>query len=637
MIGHKINFNFLPPQGYGKATILLRMLKLPEAPVTMLVTTRCNINCDHCYAPKPRPPLELKTDLIKSAADELEGLEKLYFSGGEPSLHSRFMDLVHHNASRVKRLYIDTNGTFLSADLAGAVSQLNEFPKNTTLILSLDNNHALALARTGRSLEQIYRTLREACGQTGLGLEFNVRRPFSSALHEELQTVLPSEPCPSGAAIHINSILAQGSALSLPPSMTREVTLRDFIDHTTEIQSIGLFINPQGQIISGEHATFLENPPVFTVWGDLHQSTLSEILWQRLIEGVISNGADRISEEQALNEIADLSLPISWEVDQAQLQKLFSALPEEEKTKLLQPLVAAYGQSFLEEEWIIREYERFAIKEFPFSFEQGKLGIKGKLGITYYSRAGRFGAGTPLDSLKMALGITFRQAEETFGPESANKHFLGPLLSYLEENLSQAKNPLQVKFCVLEIRKKLGEKISAKEENAIVRLVDPKIIEETFQSLNQTSREEVLLPFVQDYAQKLLETDSPANHYKDFSMDEIEVRWSGNKLIIQSFRHGGWGCVNKLDGLRIVLDNAFKTIENRLGEKALAFFLQTLLSSLEEKLNVTKNPSQIKVCIKEIENELFIQNIPRSVKRGHPLRRALLAIRRFILDGPFSE
>jgi pyruvate-formate lyase-activating enzyme len=261
-----------------------------KAPVTILLTTRCDLACEHCYVPKPATPLDLDPDIARAAIAELRGLERLYFSGGEPFRYLAgregheqiFMELVRQAAENVGRLYIDTNGMFLPLDQQEAIEALARFPKNTSFMLSADGYHAAAAAKRGRSLQQMIATMEAACAANGLELEYNARqinRGYSKA--EVVQGLRREFGIDPARKIHLNSVLAQGEAAKLAGA--KPLSHEDFIDHAAKkILSIGLFVTFKGLVISGEHAACLENPPAYAVAGDLNRATLTRVLWDSL-------------------------------------------------------------------------------------------------------------------------------------------------------------------------------------------------------------------------------------------------------------------------------------------------------------------------------------------------------------------
>lgn len=80
------------------------------------LTYRCNLKCVHCYNPKNMPEVELDFDLCKKAIDDAYelGCFRITFSGGEATLHSRFIELVRYARSKHISVEIFTNGQILA-------------------------------------------------------------------------------------------------------------------------------------------------------------------------------------------------------------------------------------------------------------------------------------------------------------------------------------------------------------------------------------------------------------------------------------------------------------------------------------------------------------------------------------------
>lgn len=76
------------------------------------LTYRCNLKCVHCYNPKHMNNVELDYDMCKKAIDDAYemGCFRITFSGGESSLHSRFLELVKYARSKHISVEIFTNG-----------------------------------------------------------------------------------------------------------------------------------------------------------------------------------------------------------------------------------------------------------------------------------------------------------------------------------------------------------------------------------------------------------------------------------------------------------------------------------------------------------------------------------------------
>jgi SynChlorMet cassette radical SAM/SPASM protein ScmF len=92
----------------------------------LYLTSGCNLRCRHCWiAPsfvggEPSPGEYLDLDLLKSAVAEAKplGLRNVKLTGGEPTLHPQFVEIVDFLTGEGLRMTMETNGTLVDASLA---------------------------------------------------------------------------------------------------------------------------------------------------------------------------------------------------------------------------------------------------------------------------------------------------------------------------------------------------------------------------------------------------------------------------------------------------------------------------------------------------------------------------------------
>jgi SynChlorMet cassette radical SAM/SPASM protein ScmF len=123
----------------------------PLGALYLYASGSCNLACRHCYiepqylgagdeAARGRPvPLEY----VKKAIDEGRplGLAHVKLTGGEPTLHPRFRELVNLIAAAGLDLAMETNGTLLDDDLAAFLRATGRF---SSISVSLDGAEAEA-------------------------------------------------------------------------------------------------------------------------------------------------------------------------------------------------------------------------------------------------------------------------------------------------------------------------------------------------------------------------------------------------------------------------------------------------------------------------------------------------------------
>lgn len=84
----------------------------------LLLTRKCNLSCSHCIRSSDSSfsefiSFDLATSVISQIADDNSAASML-ISGGEPTLHPRFFDIVEYATSRLKTIMINTNGLSLN-------------------------------------------------------------------------------------------------------------------------------------------------------------------------------------------------------------------------------------------------------------------------------------------------------------------------------------------------------------------------------------------------------------------------------------------------------------------------------------------------------------------------------------------
>jgi SynChlorMet cassette radical SAM/SPASM protein ScmF len=92
----------------------------------LYLTTGCNLACRHCWITptfvkgEPSPGDCLDLDLLKLAVAEAKplGLSQAKLTGGEPTLHPRFVEIVDFLSAEGLQLNMETNGTLIDAALA---------------------------------------------------------------------------------------------------------------------------------------------------------------------------------------------------------------------------------------------------------------------------------------------------------------------------------------------------------------------------------------------------------------------------------------------------------------------------------------------------------------------------------------
>lgn len=108
-------------------TLLVAMLERSRFPLSALfeLTRRCNLRCSHCYLDL-EPGTDASPEMVVRALDELADAGTLFatFTGGEPSLHPRWLDLAAHARRRGFAVRLKTNATRLEDTEIGRIADL---------------------------------------------------------------------------------------------------------------------------------------------------------------------------------------------------------------------------------------------------------------------------------------------------------------------------------------------------------------------------------------------------------------------------------------------------------------------------------------------------------------------------------
>jgi MoaA/NifB/PqqE/SkfB family radical SAM enzyme len=105
------------------------------------ITNRCQLNCDHCLRDPEKNAVELELELIARVVDEVRKsvrLQDVIFTGGEPTLHARFADVVDAVARRAIPWQIVSNGATMPRLMAMLAAEPTWMDSFLGAALSLD-------------------------------------------------------------------------------------------------------------------------------------------------------------------------------------------------------------------------------------------------------------------------------------------------------------------------------------------------------------------------------------------------------------------------------------------------------------------------------------------------------------------
>jgi len=133
--------------GKKNTDLEVRELKLPEGvpPLTSLyiyASGACNLACQHCWiVPKFRAEdnngQHIRLDYVKKAIREAKplGLSSVKLTGGEPTIHPHFRDIISFIEEEKLNVTMETNGVLIDEDLARFLKGIPHF---SSVSVSLD-------------------------------------------------------------------------------------------------------------------------------------------------------------------------------------------------------------------------------------------------------------------------------------------------------------------------------------------------------------------------------------------------------------------------------------------------------------------------------------------------------------------
>lgn len=146
--------------------------------VTFHVTDRCQLDCEHCLRDPGQKPLDLEPELVARTLAEAKRKyrsDHTGFTGGEPTLHPRFAELVDAAIDQGFTWHMVTNGRKLAETLSMLAQRPARLAGLTAVNLSLDG--ATEATHDGIRGKGSYREVMAAtsvCTALGLKVVFNV-------------------------------------------------------------------------------------------------------------------------------------------------------------------------------------------------------------------------------------------------------------------------------------------------------------------------------------------------------------------------------------------------------------------------------------------------------------------------------
>jgi len=101
---------------------------IPHAAIVEL-TRICNLSCRHCYAPPDKGRKELSYEELCGVIDDLHSMGTLFvtFSGGDPTVNRRYLDIMKYTSDRRMCVQFFSNGLLIDEKAADELAALNIF------------------------------------------------------------------------------------------------------------------------------------------------------------------------------------------------------------------------------------------------------------------------------------------------------------------------------------------------------------------------------------------------------------------------------------------------------------------------------------------------------------------------------
>jgi uncharacterized radical SAM superfamily Fe-S cluster-containing enzyme len=136
------------------------------------ITEACNLKCAACYAQSPmgeHQDMDALLARLDRFLDDRGRLDVLQISGGEPTVHPRFLDILDAAKARdIGHVMVNTNGIRLAED-PDLAAELKKRTPNLEIYLQLDGlDPATHVVLRGRDLLEKKRAALEACAAHGL-------------------------------------------------------------------------------------------------------------------------------------------------------------------------------------------------------------------------------------------------------------------------------------------------------------------------------------------------------------------------------------------------------------------------------------------------------------------------------------
>ncbi len=118
----------------------------PPRSLTLMITSKCNLRCHHCW-PESGPAgdfIHVDRDKVQAMLQNFRilGIDTIILTGGEPLLHPQWFDILSHACliPGIKEVCLQTNATLFTSEVVRQIASLSQH--NVIIQVSLDGARA---------------------------------------------------------------------------------------------------------------------------------------------------------------------------------------------------------------------------------------------------------------------------------------------------------------------------------------------------------------------------------------------------------------------------------------------------------------------------------------------------------------
>ncbi len=277
---------------------------MQQESIAFHITDRCQLNCDHCLRDPGLKALDLEVDLIADILDQakdLYNISHVALTGGEPTLHPGFIEIIDAIVDRHMTWHVVTNAHDFQRTIASLDARPSRLDALTAFNFSLDG--ATEEIHDGIREEGSFRNLMRAvtlCESRGIGFLLqmcvNARnihqvdemailashlgaRSLAYAVIQPTGTFLDRSlylPASVLAALR-DQIVRLGSAMKIEISLSNGAPQESPFFECDPYRHRTLHVDTRGHLnLCCQHSGIPSSDPAMESLGDLHEITLAE-------------------------------------------------------------------------------------------------------------------------------------------------------------------------------------------------------------------------------------------------------------------------------------------------------------------------------------------------------------------------